>query len=219
MRLYLIRHAQSIWNEEKRWQGIADIPLHEKGQAQACRLSQRFHDIPLDTIISSDLERATATATFILGKNGADKDTPADNADLQLITDPIFREIDVGTWSGLTRKEIAETHPEQWETYTAGQDLRKGGGESTKMVYDRTKKALHKLREMQEKTGWETAALVSHGGFLRLFVMALLDIPLPPLMDFPIVVPDHASLSEVILGRQGGRLITYNDTAHLNISH
>lgn len=63
MRLYLIRHGETIWNEKGLWQGIADVPLNEKGKDQAKKLAERLKRV--DAIYSSPLKRCLETAREI----------------------------------------------------------------------------------------------------------------------------------------------------------
>ncbi|MEK1831722.1 histidine phosphatase family protein [Priestia megaterium] len=63
--LYLIRHGQTDWNKNKLIQGHADIPLNEAGKQQAKRVAERFRDIHIDVIYTSDLLRAQETAREI----------------------------------------------------------------------------------------------------------------------------------------------------------
>ncbi|MGG2089858.1 histidine phosphatase family protein [Priestia aryabhattai] len=63
--LYLIRHGQTDWNKNKLIQGHADIPLNETGRQQAKRVAERFRDIHIDVVYTSDLLRAQETAREI----------------------------------------------------------------------------------------------------------------------------------------------------------
>lgn len=113
--LLLIRHGQSEWNAEGRWQGQADPPLSELGRGQAMAAARTLQDAgDVSGILASDLRRAATTAELIAGVIGTG---PVER-------DPRLRERHAGAWQGLTREEIDEhwpgaiaqgRRPEGWE--------------------------------------------------------------------------------------------------------
>ena len=98
-RVLLIRHGQSEWNADGRWQGQADPPLTDLGRHQALHASRNLGVV--DAIVASDLQRATETALIIAGELGVGP----------LVLEPGLRERDAGEWSGLTRAEIERDWP------------------------------------------------------------------------------------------------------------
>lgn len=98
-RLLLVRHGQSVWNAESRWQGRADPPLTELGQAQARAAARSLGSF--DLIASSTLERAAHTAAILAEALGIGPVIPV----------PSLVERDVGEWSGLTRMDIERDWP------------------------------------------------------------------------------------------------------------
>jgi broad specificity phosphatase PhoE len=141
--LLLVRHAETEWNREGRWQGHADPPLNEAGRAQAHALAATLAGEHLDAIYSSDLRRAAETAE-ILGAALGRPVTP----------DPDLREIDVGSWSGLTRKEVAERFPD-WDTHD---------GESLDELQARVVAA---VRRIADRHADGLVLIVTHGGSIR----------------------------------------------------
>src|SRR5262249_58138144 len=113
----LARHGETDWNRARRWQGHADRPLTERGRAQAVALAERLADIALDAIYASDLRRARETADFVAARQG-----------LAVLELRELREVDVGSWEGLTREEAEETFPEGYRRGGAGGAGRGGGG-------------------------------------------------------------------------------------------
>jgi broad specificity phosphatase PhoE len=105
----LARHGESDWNAAHRWQGHADRPLTEKGRAQASALAERLAHIDLDAVYSSDHRRAADTARVVAEAQG-----------LGLVQLPELREVDVGSWSGLTREEAEERFPEGFARWREG---------------------------------------------------------------------------------------------------
>jgi broad specificity phosphatase PhoE len=98
-RILLLRHGQSEWNAEGRWQGQADIELTELGRRQAFAAAQRVGTV--DAIVCSDLRRAADTAQILSGELGVGP----------VIVEPLFRERDAGEWSGLTTAQIEQGWP------------------------------------------------------------------------------------------------------------
>jgi broad specificity phosphatase PhoE len=98
-RVLLVRHGQSEWNADGRWQGQADPPLTDLGRQQAFHAAQHLGVV--DAIVASDLQRATDTAMIISETLGVGP----------VVLEPGLRERDAGEWSGLTRAEIDRDWP------------------------------------------------------------------------------------------------------------
>jgi broad specificity phosphatase PhoE len=141
--ILLARHGETDWNREGRFQGWADPPLNDAGRAQARELADRLRDSPFDAVYSSDLRRAHETADIVAAPH-----------DVPVVTDPGLREIDVGSWSGLTRGEIEERFP--------GTDHH--DGESRE---DHLARVLAAVERIARAHVGERILIVSHGGSLR----------------------------------------------------
>lgn len=98
-RVLLIRHGQSEWNADGRWQGQADPPLTDLGRHQALHAAHNLGAV--DAIVASDLQRASETALIIAEALGVGP----------VVLEPALRERDAGEWSGLTRAEIERDWP------------------------------------------------------------------------------------------------------------
>jgi broad specificity phosphatase PhoE len=98
--ILLARHGETDWNREGRWQGWADPPLNELGRQQAAELAEQLRETPFDAVYTSDLKRAHQTAEIVAAPHG-----------VPVIVDRGLREIDIGSWSGLTSPEIDERFP------------------------------------------------------------------------------------------------------------
>jgi broad specificity phosphatase PhoE len=150
--ILLARHGETDWNAVGRWQGHTDRPLTERGRHQAAELAERLADVELDAIYSSDLLRAVETAEPVAKRLG-----------LRLQTLPELREVDVGTWAGLTRDEVAERFPDgfrRWSDWQTGWE----NGETYEEMGERVVGAI--LRLAGEHPG-ERILVVSHGGAIR----------------------------------------------------
>jgi broad specificity phosphatase PhoE len=152
--LVLIRHAESTWNAEGRWQGQEDPPLSSRGRGQAESLAAALRGAGVERLLTSDLLRARATAEPIARALG-----------LGALPDPRLRELDVGRWGGRTRAEIARADAELLARFDSG-DLQvcAGGGESRASLRLR---ALAALRELAAAGAPRRVALVTHMGWLR----------------------------------------------------
>ncbi len=157
----LIRHSVTLWNEEKRIQGLRNSPLSETGAAMARRWGEQLQAIPFARIVSSDLGRARQTADLI-------------NATLALPReeDPRLREQDWGQWSGLTLPQLYKHHGEAVRRQEeAGWDFLPPGGESRRAVLARSREAL--LEHAGNRPG-ETILVVTHEGVLKCLLYDLL---------------------------------------------
>lgn len=186
--LYLARHGQSDWNAETRWQGHADRPLTELGRRQAGQLADRLADVPLAAVYSSDLERARATAEAVAGPRG-----------LAVVPLADLREIDVGSWSGLTRPEAEERFPAaylRWAEGGQGWD----DGETYEQMTDRVVRAVVGIGARHPG---ESVLVVAHGGPIRALHATALGIDIAAHRGLRPVEP-NARLSR--LGVVDGRL-------------
>ena len=208
--LWLIRHAESTGNRDGRLQGQEDLPLsplgHRQARALADRLVKAHRRTHFTALYSSDLIRTRETA-----------DSIALACSLQVVTDRRLREVDVGTWSGLTPNEIAERHPAEWTAWQARDPLmRRGGGENYQDAHDRITPALN---ELAERHIGQRIAVVTHGGILRAYLAGLIGLPLGNIWHLAL---GNTSLTrvrpfEVAVGGSSprqGRVLCLNDCTH-----
>ena len=160
--LLLIRHGQTVANAEGRWQGHADGELDETGRHQAAMLARA---IPaLDALYASPLSRAADTATAI---------AKVQSLDVKLDTD--LKEIGFGAWEGLSPEQIADTYPEEYQSFRSGIDLPRGGnGETFAGVRHRMSSAVGSIVDANPG---RTVGVVSHGGATRAYLTEILGIP------------------------------------------
>jgi probable phosphoglycerate mutase len=144
-RILVVRHGQSTWNADGRWQGQADPPLSELGIAQAEAAAHAVDGV--DAIWASDLERALHTATILATAHGLD-----------VVADARLRERAAGEWTGLTRAQIDEQYPGALE-----ERRRPPGFELDDVLVTR---ALAALQELAAALAGGTAIAVTHGGVI-----------------------------------------------------
>ena len=137
--LLLVRHGETDWNAERRWQGHADVPLNERGREQARALAEQLAGESVDAIYSSDLSRARDTADIL----GARLDVP-------VVVDADLREIDVGPVEGLTAEESAAF--DGWQ------------GEPQEEHSERVFAAIDRIADRHPG---ERILVVTHGGSMR----------------------------------------------------
>ena len=150
--ILLARHGETDWNREHRFQGWADPPLNATGRAQAVELSVTLMADELAAVYSSPLLRAYETAEVVAASHG-----------LEPVTVAALREVDVGSWSGLTREEIEQRFPEQWARWL---DYGQGweDGETYEEMAERVVRALLELAAAHEG---QRILAVTHGGPIR----------------------------------------------------
>lgn len=188
-RIVCLRHGQTLWNVERRFQGHSDIPLDETGQAQAARAASLLASLRPSLIVSSDLQRAHDTALALGRLTG-----------LSVATDKDFRERGGGRWEGLTRKEIAERWPEEYANWEAPD------GEDVVHVADRVAGAMRRWADRLDEDGLLVVA--SHGAALRLGICRLLGFPQE--LWHAMGGLGNCSWSVLEEGRLGWRLMEHN---------
>src|SRR3954468_9986848 len=99
----LIRHGETLWNQQGRMQGQDDSPLTTTGLEQARKLARRLKDVAFTTLYSSDLGRAHQTARCI-----------ADETGHEIVADQGLRERSFGIFEGLTNSEIEKRYPDHY---------------------------------------------------------------------------------------------------------
>lgn len=150
--ILMVRHGQSEWNAQGRWQGQADPPLSplglEQAEAGAAYLATLHAEVPFDGIASSPLDRASTTGDVIARHLGFD--TPYRTRNLA--------ERNAGEWSGLTRDEIEASYPGYLKSrrYPTGYEY-------DEHLYPRIQQG---LREVVENVPGDRLIVTAHGGII-----------------------------------------------------
>lgn len=133
--LVLIRHGETDWNVEGRYQGQADPPLNARGIAQAHQLAAALRDVGLDVLYASPLRRALQTAEVV-----------AETLHIPLHVEPRLMEIHQGDWQGRLRAEIAARYPELFQRWqTEPWEVTPPGGEHLRQVQERVYAAVDEI--------------------------------------------------------------------------
>ncbi len=149
MHLILIRHGQTAWNVEGRWQGQTDLPLNERGQQQAYHMATSLRHFQFAALYSSDLTRALQTARIIGAELG-----------LEVIPDTRLREINLGLWQGMLAHDIGLQFPEEFKLWHESPlSIRPPGGEDIQSLAARI---LQAVNEIIKRHGGQRVGVVSH---------------------------------------------------------
>jgi probable phosphoglycerate mutase len=154
-RITLIRHGETLWNSQRRWQGRANIPLSPNGIQQAEETAALLQRAGITRVISSDLRRAARTAQIIAGALG-----------LPVQEDPRWREVDVGDWQGMSTEEILEWEAAAFERFRQVPFMERyfPGGETNIQHVARVGEALDHIAEQYPG---EHVLVATHGGSVR----------------------------------------------------
>jgi broad specificity phosphatase PhoE len=169
--VFMTRHGETDWNLEGRWQGHTDVPLNEKGRAQARAVAEALRAAGLAGLVSSDLSRARETAEIV----GASLGLAVAYVDADL------RERMFGVFEGLTRAECERLHPEAWRAWVEKQ-CPADGVEPPSAVAARVTAAIGRAAERIAREG-APVLLVSHGGALRSVVHQATGLPVGPIAN------------------------------------
>ncbi len=202
--IIFVRHGETLWNKERRYQGQQDSPLSPAGLIQAEKVGQFLRNRSIQAVYSSDLKRAQLTAESI-----------AKHHQLSPVIDPRLREMSFGVWEAKTREQVKLEYPDLWEA--RGQDAlrtRIPGGELPLEVVQRFQDFLD--AQVPRAFG-KTIVVVSHGGALRLTIASLLHIPLE---KSHCLRQSNVGVSELRYLQQGRNCsweaICINSTAHVD---
>jgi broad specificity phosphatase PhoE len=165
LRLLLVRHAETAWNRERRYQGRTDTPLSDAGRAQAEAVARALAPAGLAAVYSSPLERARDTAAAIARPHA-----------LAVQMDEAFMETAFGRWEGLTLDEARALDPAFYEKWLDAPDaVTPPGGEPLAELKARALGGLEALRGRHEEG---TVCLVTHAMVARVLILEALALPL-----------------------------------------
>ena len=198
--IYLIRHAEAEGNLYRRIQGHWNGQVTPRGQQQIDALAERFRDVPIDAVWSSDLQRTKDTAGAILKYH-----------DLQLETTPRLREANLGVWEGRPWGDVEYESPEQM--YYFNHDPAKWSIPQCEPFPEVQAHMRAVLAEIAARYDGQTVAVVSHGVAIRSFLASALGIPSEKIDTLP-----HGDNTAVACLKYDGGALTveyYNDASHL----
>ena len=191
MKIYFIRHGETIWNKEKKIQGQSDIALNEYGRELAHITSKAIKDIPFDIVYSSPLIRAKETAEILVK-----------NRNLEIHENPLLIEMSFGEGEGESLSEI-HTHPEMKLhnfIHNPGEYTPPSGGETFEELYKRCKTFIENFI-LPVENKYSCMLIVGHGALIRGMIHYIIN---RPSKDFWVVT--HKNCSVTIADCTNGKL-------------
>lgn len=175
--IWLVRHGQTDWNVEGRYQGQVDIPLNEAGLQQAQELAKQLESVQFDAIFSSNLKRASQTAGCVASLK---------NMDVQY--DFRLREISQGTWEGMLFTDVVRYYEKEVEKRrTEPLTTRPPGGET---VVEVAKRARDSVESIACRYPSGRILLVAHGVVISTLYCEANQIPLSEVYWH---IPEHTT--------------------------
>lgn len=203
MRLLLIRHGETAHNAERLALGRQDVPLNERGQAQARAIAEAYVDSPngpIAAVYASPLQRAVHTASPL-----------AEALGLTVQTEPGLIEMDIGEVEGLSLDQVREQHPDFMRLWLSEElaEARVPGGETLAEVQERAWAVVDTLRARHAD---ETVAAVTHNFVILTLLCRVLALPLS---RFRGLRHDLGAVSVLELTPERGLVHVVNDRCHL----
>ena len=203
MEIYFVRHGQTVWNVEKRFQGLSDSPLTELGITQAKLLGEKLKDIKFDKFYSTSLKRAYDTANYIKGNR---------KQKVEIFDD--FVEISMGDMEGIKQEDFKKLYPEQVKNFFFNQleyNPSSFGGESFLEVRERVIRGLNKFIELNKN--YERVLVVSHGATLKTLLHYISGKDISTLSDE--AIPKNTSYTIVKYENGKFEIIDFSNISHL----
>jgi probable phosphoglycerate mutase len=174
-RLLLVRHGETEWNRQGKFQGQIDIPLNDNGRSQAAKAGEFLKDITFDFAFSSTMSRPKETGEIILKHHSG--------IDIQLLDG--LREISHGTWEGKFESEIEAGFPgelERWRTVPA--QVQMPEGENLQDVRQRAVLAWETILKYAQENNLKTGLVVAHDATNKTLLCEILGLPLENFWNF-----------------------------------
>jgi len=201
VKLFLIRHGQTNWNMEGRYQGNCDIELNSTGIKQAELASKYLSRVKFSKIYSSPLKRTMETANIVNRRTEVAIETYED-----------LKEVDFGKWEGLKFKEINKDYHEEYQQWLIDPyNNRPTGGESFKELTLRTTSVIDII--VAENTDESSVAIVTHGGVILSLLVHWLQIPLP---RWKSIIQRQGAINIAVIDKGYPYISTINYTGHLS---
>lgn len=200
-RIILVRHGETNWNVEGRYQGQEDTDLSPRGLEQGKRVGEALKDVPIDVYISSPLKRSFMTATFC-----------AQHQAKEVIADSRLTEINHGVWEGQLSTHIEAQFPEefhQWHSQPHLVHMPGPGGESLEDVRKRVRAAFDEYVETYEG---KTLLVAAHDAVNKAIICDVMGLDMS---HFWQIKQDNTCINVLEYDKGQWRLVMLNYTGHL----
>ena len=204
MNILLVRHGETAWNREGRYQGRTDIPLSSEGERQVAALSARITHLPITIAVASPLARARRTAEAILSGRS-----------VELELDSGLVEISHGAWEGQLADDVAATHSEMLGIWRNHPDRDVPAGPDAETLGLVEERAWPVLERIAGRLGPDDTALVTaHDAVNRVVLCHVLGLPLSRVWAFR----QAPATLNVLSGRslEELQLVRLNDSEHVS---
>lgn len=199
IRIILLRHGETTWNIEGRYQGQEDTPLSPRGLEQGRKAALALKNIPIDRAISSPLSRSFETCRMA-----------SDYHHLTVMKDGRLIEISHGLWEGIHADEIEARYPKEFRLWhTHPEQVQMPEGENLEDVRKRAREAFD---EYAAKYDGETVLVAAHDAVNKAIICDLLGLDMS---HFWQIKQDNACINVLECDKGIWRLVTLNSTAHL----
>jgi alpha-ribazole phosphatase len=204
VKLFLIRHGQTLWNHEGRYQGNTDVDLNGEGIRQAELAKKYLSRVDFSNIYSSPLKRAYDTARVISGQRQE-----------EIIICEDLREIGFGKWEGLRFSDINERYRQDYQAWL--DDPFNNGpteGEKFNDLTERVKRCIGRIIEENDSTdATNSVAVVTHGGVIVSLIVDYLKIP-PN--RWRAVIQRQGAINVIVVSQGFPYIAQINYTGHLS---
>jgi phosphoserine phosphatase len=200
VRIILVRHGETAWNKEGKFQGRLDIELSDAGRQQAKKLAEALRDVHIDSIYSSPLKRSFDTAKLIAGWHS-----------LEVVPAEEFNEIDHGSWEGMHLDAVIDAHGELYDTWLNNpHEAKMPGGEGLDDIRERS---IRRLTEILALTPDGTTILIAgHDATNKVILCYALGLDNS---HFWQIKQGNAAISILEYEKDLFRVTLLNDTCHL----
>ncbi len=198
-RIILVRHGETTWNIEGRYQGQEDTPLSQRGLKQGRLLAEGLRHIPIDAAVSSPLQRSYQTCQLCAEPHG-----------LTVIADERLLEINHGEWEGVLAGDIQKRYPKEFALWhTEPHRVQMPGGESLEDVRARVRAAFDDYAARYEG---KTVLVAAHDAVNKAIICDLLGLGME---HFWQIKQDNTCINVLEYNQEVWRTVLLNSTNHL----
>ena len=200
MRLVLVRHGETAWNKEGRFQGQGPVGLNERGIRQARQMAKSLIPMKPAALYASPLPRSLMTAEEI-------------SRELGIPVQPVegIREVNLGKLEGITGQEMRTKYPQIYATWRRDpSQVVFPDGESLQQLQRRSWNA---IKGIEKAHAWDLIVAVSHNFAIRSILCRFLEIPLSRFHGLRV---DLASITILQVNYRSRQVLTMNDRCHLS---